>query len=71
MKKIIILFFTALATIGAVRAQSAEAWLAQLNKSLGERYAMNIYVAMGDMAPIAGFFMVEGDGYYINLYDSA
>ena len=67
MKKIIILFFTALATIGAVRAQSAEAWLAQLNKSLGERYAMNISVAMGDMAPIAGFFMVEGDGYYINL----
>lgn len=67
MKKIIILFFTALATIGAVRAQSAEAWLAQLNKSLGERYAMNISVAMGDMAPISGFFMVEGDGYYINL----
>ena len=67
MKKIIILLFAALATVGVVRAQSAEAWLAQLNKSLGERYAMNISVTMGDMAPIAGFFMVDGDGYYINL----
>lgn len=67
MKKIVILLFAALATISMVRAQSAEAWLTQLNKSLGERYAMNISVAMGNMAPIAGFFMVDGDGYYINL----
>ena len=71
MKKIIILFFTALATIGAVRAQSAEAWLAQLNKSLGERYAMHITVAMSDTASgdnnINGYFMVEGDAYYITL----
>lgn len=67
MKKIIILLFAALATVGVAHAQSAEAWLTQLNKSLGERYAMNISVVVGAEAPLAGFFMVEGDGYYINL----
>ena len=48
-------------------AQSGEVWLERLNSSLGERYAMNIAVAMGSEAPISGFFMVDGDGYYITL----
>lgn len=67
MKKLLTLFVAVLCTIVGVSAQSAEAWLAQLNKSLGERYAMNIVVAIGDEDPLNGFFMVDGDGYYITL----
>ena len=67
MKKLLTLFVAVLCAIVGVSAQSAEAWLAQLNKSLGERYAMNIVVAIGDEDPLNGFFMVDGDGYYITL----
>lgn len=67
MKKLLTLFVAVLCAIVGVSAQSAEAWLAQLNRSLGERYAMNIVVAIGDEDPLNGFFMVDGDGYYITL----
>lgn len=67
MKKLLTLFVAVLCAIVGVSAQSAEAWLAQLNKSLGERYAMNIVVTIGDEDPLNGFFMVDGDGYYITL----
>ena len=53
--------------LGGVSAQSAESWLAELKYSLGSRYAMNISVAFGGEAPVDGFIMVDGDGYYITL----
>ena len=56
-----------LSTLGVVSAQSAGEWLTKLNTSLGERYAMNISVKVGEEAPLTGFFMVEGDAYYITL----
>ena len=67
MRKLITLFILLLSTLGAVSAQSAQEWLAKLNTSLGERYAMNISVKVGEEAPLTGFFMVEGDAYYITL----
>ena len=67
MKKIFVLLVALFSTLAMVSAQSAEAWLTKLRSSLGERYAMNIAVTMGDDAPVAGFCMVEGDGYYITL----
>ena len=67
MKKIVILFIAILSTLGVVSAQSAGEWLTKLNTSLGERYAMNISVKVGEEAPLTGFFMVEGDAYYITL----
>ena len=67
MKKIFVLLVALFSTLTMVSAQSAEAWLTKLRSSLGERYAMNIAVTMGDDASIAGFCMVEGDGYYITL----
>lgn len=55
----------------AASAQSATEWLARLDSSLGERYAMSINVTVGtdegDATQLAGFVMVEGDGYYITL----
>ncbi len=53
-------------------AQSGEEWLAKLSRSLGERYAMSMSVAMGsDMdnleEQVSGYIMVEGDSYYITL----
>lgn len=67
MKKIVILFVAILSTLGVVSAQSAGEWLTKLNTSLGERYAMNMSVTVGEEAPLTGFFMVEGDAYYITL----
>ena len=67
MKKLFTLLVLTLALVATVSAQSAEAWLTELNKSLGGRYAMNVAVTIGDELPINGFFMVDGDGYYITL----
>lgn len=50
---------------------TAREWLEKLDSSLGERYAMQLYVTVGDVDNVGdqygGFFMVEGDAYYINL----
>ena len=67
MKKIVILLVAMLATLSTVSAQSAQEWLTKLNTSLGERYAMNMSVTVGEEAPLTGFFMVDGDAYYISL----
>ena len=56
-----------LSMLSTVSAQSAQEWLTKLNTSLGERYAMNISVTVGEEAPLTGFFMVDGDAYYITL----
>lgn len=67
MRKIISLFF-ALMSVVMVSAQMTSAeWLSALDRSLGERYGMYISVAMADQEPISGYFMVDGDGYYITL----
>lgn len=54
-----------------VSAQSASEWLAKLDSSLGERYAMHITVSVDDpiegTMDVSGYFMVEGDAYYITL----
>ena len=57
----------ALSALCAANAQSAEEWLAKLDNALGERYAMHIAVTVAKEAPITGYFMVEGDAYYISL----
>lgn len=67
MKQIIVTLVLLLSSLGAVSAQSASEWLAKLDSSLGERYAMDIAVSMGGELPLDGFFMVDGDGYYITL----
>ena len=67
MKQLIITLALALSTLCVANAQSAEEWLAKLDNSLGERYAMHIAVTVAKEAPISGYFMVEGDAYYISL----
>ena len=67
MRQLIITLALALSTLCAANAQSAEEWLAKLDGSLGERYAMHIAVTVAKEAPISGYFMVEGDAYYISL----
>ena len=70
MRKILSLL-VALFAVGNLSAQSAEEWLTSLNKSLGERYAMDLFVEVGAVHSVddqlSGYFMVEGDGYYISL----
>ena len=61
-----------LATTANLMAQSGEEWLARLNSSLGERYAMSMSVAMGSdidnlEEQVTGYMMVDGDSYYITL----
>ena len=67
MKQFIMTLALALSALCVANAQSAEEWLAKLDSSLGERYAMHIAVTVAEEEPLNGFFMVEGDGYYINL----
>lgn len=67
MRQFIITLALVLSALCAANAQSAEEWLAKLDKSLGERYAMHIAVTVAKEAPINGYFMVEGDAYYISL----
>ena len=67
MKQFIMTLTLALSALCVATAQSAEEWLAKLDSSLGERYAMHIAVTVAEEEPLNGFFMVEGDGYYINL----
>ena len=52
----------------AASAQTtAEWWIEALNRSLGDRYGMNISVAMAESESLNGYFMVDGDSYYITL----
>ena len=67
MRQLIITLALALSALCAANAQSAEEWLAKLDGSLGEHYAMHIAVTVAKEAPISGYFMVEGDAYYISL----
>ena len=67
MRQLIITLALALSALCAANAQSAEEWLAKLDNALGERYAMHIAVTVAKEAPITGYFMVEGDAYYISL----
>lgn len=53
-------------SVATLSAQSAEAWIEALNKSLGTRYTMGATVRVeGD--ELTGIFMVDGDGYYLTL----
>ena len=70
MRKIVITLVAAFSVLG-ISAQSAPEWLTKLDSSLGERYAMHITVSVDDpidgATDVSGYFMVEGDAYYITL----
>lgn len=69
--KNIILTFVALFAVSTLSAQSADEWLQRLDRSLGERFAMDLFVEVGEVDNVgdqlAGFLIVEGDGYYMTL----
>ncbi len=67
MKHIVTLLIFMLSTLSVVSAQSASEWLAKLDASLGERYAMSIAVALGGEDQHSGFVIVDGDSYYMTL----
>lgn len=71
MRQIITIVVFLFASLASVSAQGAEELLTKLDNSLGERYAMHITVTMSDQANgdtnLNGYFMVEGDAYYITL----
>lgn len=57
-------------SVSALSAQTAEAWIEALDKSLGERYAMTAEVQVdidGAQDSLDALFMVEGDSYYLTL----
>lgn len=71
MRQIITIVVFLFASLASVSAQGAEELLTKLDNSLGERYAMHIGVTMSDQTNgdtnLNGYFMVEGDAYYITL----
>ena len=60
-----LLALTALSTLSA--QTTAEEWVSALNATLGERYATHIVVEASGMETMQGYFMVEGDSYYLTL----
>lgn len=46
---------------------TAREWLDGLDSSLGERFGVNISVTMPGSESLDGYFMVEGDGFYLTL----
>lgn len=53
--------------VAVASAQTSTEWLTALNSTLGSRYSMTISVNMAESEPIVGYFMVDGDSYYITL----
>lgn len=67
MRRVISLLFGVLLGCLNLSAQTtAQEWVAGLHASLGSRYAYNIAVTTAD-GSISGYYMVEGDGYYLTL----
>ena len=58
-------------SLPAMAQTAAREWLDRLDASLGARYAMQLYVALGEVRNVAdqfsGYFIVDGDAYYMNL----
>lgn len=58
-------------SLPAMAQTTAREWLDRLDASLGVRYAMQLYVALGEVRNVAdqfsGYFIVDGDAYYMNL----
>ena len=66
MKRFIILFVALCLPLALFAQQEGDAWLKDLDTTLGSRFAMEVEVNVAD-EPIMGYFMVDGDGYYISL----
>ncbi len=46
---------------------TAREWLTKLDKTLGDRYATYMTVATPESETLNGYFMVDGEGYYLTL----
>jgi hypothetical protein len=66
MKRFIILFVALCLPLALFAQQEGDVWLKDLDTTLGNRFAMEVEVNVAD-EPIMGYFMVDGDGYYISL----
>lgn len=71
MKRVICALCALMLSLPAMAQTTAREWLDRLDASLGARYAMQLYVALGEVRNVAdqfsGYFIVDGDAYYMNL----
>lgn len=68
MKKGIFLVAAMLLVSFSLSAQTtAREWLTKLDKTLGDRYATYMTVATPESETLNGYFMVDGEGYYLTL----
>ena len=62
------LFLTLCCSVAVLSVQTtAQEWLRRLDSTLGTRYAMHLTVSVDEDEPLNGYFMVEGDAYYLVL----
>lgn len=66
MKRFIILFVALCLPLALFAQQEGDVWLKDLDTTLGNKFAMEVEVSVAE-EPIMGYFMVDGDGYYISL----
>ena len=68
MKKGIFLAAAMLLVSFSLSAQTtAREWLTKLDKTLGDRYATYMTVSTPESETLNGYFMVDGEGYYLTL----
>ena len=71
MKRVICTLLLLMLSLPAMAQSIAREWLDRVDSSLGARYAMQLYVALGEVRNVAdqfsGYFIVDGDAYYMNL----
>lgn len=66
MKRFILLLVLCVVPVAVFSQQQSTTWLKGLDSTLGDKFAMEVEVCVAE-EPIMGYFMVEGDGYYISL----
>ena len=67
MKRAITLIITILSTTNLWAQTTAGEWLEALHRTLGKRYATYMTVSGENMGGMNGYFVVDGDSYYLTL----
>lgn len=67
MRRAITLILAILCSVSLYAQTTPNEWLEALHRTLGSRYATYIVVASEDMGGMNGYFIVDGDSYYLTL----
>ena len=67
MKRVVFTAVLLLSTAALWAQSQPREWLEGVSQALGKRYATHITVLADDISPLSGYFVVDGDSYYLTL----